>query len=140
MRLLLIATAATFVFSAAIAAPPAATGSGTMMGSGNMMGTGTMMGSAMTATSGTMMIHHKVADYAKWRVAYDADMPSRAAAGLTSCHVQRSMDDANDVVISCNMADATKARNFAASKALEDKMAKAGVVGKPEFLYLSTPK
>lgn len=140
MRLLLAATAATFVFSAAIAATAPATGSGTMMGSGNMMGTGTMKGSAMSATSGTFVIHHKLADYTKWRVVYDADMPNRTAAGLTSCKVQRSMDDANDVLISCNMADLAKAKAFSSSKTLADTMSKAGVMGKPEFLFLASPK
>src|SRR5665811_1103819 len=102
MRLMLIATAIALMSSAAVAATTPATGSGTMMGSGNMMGTGTTKGSAMSATSGTFVVHHKVADSAKWRVGYDAGLPDRTAAGLTSCKVQRSMDDANEVLVSCN--------------------------------------
>ena len=136
MRLMLAATAATLIFSAAIAASAPTP----MMGSGTMMGSSSTMGSTMSTKSGTMMIHHKVADFGKWRIAYDADQLNRTAAGLTNCRVQRSMDDATDVVISCNMADLTKAKTFATSKALADTMSKAGVVGKPEILFLSPPR
>jgi len=94
----------------------------------------------MSMGSQTMTIHHQVADYAKWRVAYDADQSNRKAAGLTNCRVQRSMDDANDVLISCDMADLTKAKSFTSSKALADTMSKAGVIGKPQFMYLTAPR
>ena len=134
MRLLIAAASVALVFSSALADPPPTTGSQPMMGSHAMMGPSKMMG------SGTMIIHHQVADYTKWRVAYDADQANRTAAGLTNCHVQRSMDNANDVMISCNMADAAKARTFTLSKTLMDTMSKAGVQGNPQFLFLGTPE
>ena len=127
MRLLIAATAAALAISAA-AAEPRTVGSGPMRSSGMSMG------------GQTMTIHHQVADYAKWRVAYDVDQPNRKVAGLTNCRVQRSMDDANDVLISCDMADVTKAKIFTSSKALADAMSKAGVMGKPQFMYLTAPK
>ena len=128
MRSLIAATAVALVISAAAAEPS------TMMGSRPMMSSGMALGSA------TMMIHHQVADYAKWRIAYDADQANRKAAGLTNCRVQRSLDDANDVLIMCNMTDLTKAKAFASSKMLADTMSKAGVVGKPQILFLTSPK
>lgn len=146
MRLLIAVSAITLLASAALAAPPPTAGSGTMMGTGPMMGSQTMMsshpmmGPAKMMGAGTMIIHHQVADYAKWRVAYDADQTNRTKAGLTNCRVQRSMDNANDVMISCNMADITRARAFTSSKALMDTMSAAGVVGKPQFLFLSPPQ
>jgi len=127
MRLLFAATAAALTISAAAAEPPT-------------VGSGPMRSSGMSMGGQTMTIHHQVADYAKWRVAYDADQANRKAAGLTNCRVQRSMDDANDVLISCDMADVTKARSFTSSKALADTMYKAGVMGKPQFMYLTAPK
>ena len=134
MRSLMIATLAMLLSSTAMAAPSP------MMGSQPMMGSHAMMGPSRTMGSGMMVIHHQVTDYAKWRVVYDADQPNRTAAGLTNCHVHRSLDDANDVFIGCNMADIAKARSFAASKALAETMAKAGVVGKPQILFLAPPK
>ena len=127
MRLLIAAAVAALAISAAAAESPTV-GSGPMRSSGM-----SMVGQAMT-------IHHQVADYAKWRVVYDADQSNRTAAGLTNCRVQRSMDDANDVLIWCDMADVTKAKNFTTSKALADTMSKAGVIGKPQFMYLTAPK
>ena len=128
MRLLLATAAAALAISAAAAGPSPSMGSGTMMGPARMMG------------AGTMIIHHQVADYAKWRIAYDADQSNRTAAGLTNCRVQRSMDNANDIVISCSMADASKARGFASSKPLAETMTKAGVTGKPQILFLTPPQ
>ena len=128
MRLLIAATAAVLMCSAAIAAPS------------SMMGSQTMMGAAKTAGVGTMIVHHQVADYAKWRVAYDADEPGRTAGGLVNCRVQRSLDNANDVVVTCNMTDIAKARAFASSKKLMDTMTKAGVMGKPQILFLTPPQ
>jgi len=130
MRLLIAATAAVLLCSAA-ASTAAAT---------PMMGSQSMMGPARAMGAGMMIIHHRVADYAKWRVVYDADQGNRTAAGLANCHVHRSMDNANDVVIGCSMADVAKARTFTSSKALAETMSKAGVLGKPQILFLSAPQ
>lgn len=128
MRLLLVTAAAVLFWSAATAAPA------------SMMGSHSMMGPARAMGVGMMIIHHRVTDYAKWRVVYDADQVNRTAAGLSNCHVHRSMDNANDVVIGCSMADVAKARSFASSKALAETMTKAGVLDKPQILFLSPPQ
>jgi len=128
MRALLAASLAILTIGVAGAAPS------TMMGPPAMMRAGQAMGGVM------FIIHHTVADYAKWRVAYDADQPNRLAAGLANCRVHRSLDDANDVVIACAMSDIAKARAFASSKPLAATMSKAGVVGKPQFLFLAPPQ
>lgn len=92
------------------------------------------------ASLGIMIIHHQVADYAKWRVVFDRDQPSREAAGLTNCQVRQSFDDPNDVVVSCDMADLGTAKKFSASNIMKDAMKKAGVKGKPEKFYLTSPR
>ena len=134
MRVLIAATVVMLLSSTAMAAPSP------MMGTQPMMGSHAMMGPARTMGAGMMVIHHKVADYNKWRVVYEADQPNRIAAGLTNCHVHQSLDDANDVFIGCSMADVVKARSFAGSKTLAETMTKAGVVGKPQILFLALPK
>lgn len=128
MRVLIAASLAILTFGAAGAAPSA------MMGPSSMMHAGPAMGGGM------FIIHHAVADYAKWRLAYDADRPNRLAAGLVNCHVHRSLDDAKDLVIACGMSDVVKARAFANSKPLAETMEKAGVIGKPQFLFLAPPQ
>ena len=119
---------------------PTALADSTMSASQPAMSSHAMMGPAKMTGSGTMIIHHEVADYAKWRVAYDADLANRTNAGLTHCDVQRSMDNTNDVMISCHMADIAKARTFASSTTLMETMSKAGVMGKPQFMFLSPPQ
>ena len=105
MRLLIAAVAAVLLITPAVAAP------------------------GMMAMSGMMMIHNRVADYGKWRPVYDADQSNREAAGLTNCQVHQSMENANDVLIACDMADMNKAKAFASSTTLRDTMKKAGVMG-----------
>lgn len=96
-------------------------------------------GSAMGA-SNILLIHHKVTDYAQWRPGYDADSPSRDAAGLTNCVVRQSADSMNDVVVTCDMADVKKAKAFSASNTLAATMKQFGVIGKPQVLYLLSAK
>ena len=96
------------------------------------------LASAASAAGGpTFVIRHMVGDYAKWRPGYDAHKAVRTSAGLTNCRVQSATDNVNDVLIICDMADVAKAKAFASSKNLAEVMAKAGVVGKPEFYILT---
>lgn len=136
MRLLVITAAAAMLFgSVAFASGNVVT---SKTSSPAPVNTVTPAATATMATSGMMMIYHKVADYAKWRPVYDADQSNRDATGLTNCQVHQSMENANDVVIVCNMADMKKAKDWASSKPLKDTMKKAGVKGKPEMFYLTS--
>lgn len=90
--------------------------------------------------AGVLIISHKVADFAKWWPVYDGDKSTREAAGLTHCKAHQSVDDANMVVIICQMSDPAKAKAFTAAPALKDKMTAAGVQGPPAFYFLSGGK
>ena len=63
-----------------------------------------------------LLIHHKVADFAKWKATYDAHAGTRQSAGLTELHSLRSLDDRNDVVILFTVADLDKAKALASSR------------------------
>lgn len=84
------------------------------------------------------IIRHKVADYAKWRPAFDADEERRKAAGLTNPRIYRSADDKNEIVAIFDIADIKKAKEFAAAPGLKDAMMKAGVVDMPTMYYLES--
>lgn len=99
-----------------------------------LFGAGTV-GAAQAA--GMMIVHHAVADYAKWRPGFDGDKSNQEAAGLTSPHVYQSVDNPNDITITFDMADAAKAKAFATSKALKATMTKLGVKGKPQISFLT---
>lgn len=87
--------------------------------------------------SNVVVIIHKVANYAKWKMAYDSHDSARQAAGLTNYVIGRGMTDSNNVLVALKMADLAKAKAFAASKDLAAKMKSAGVVGKPTIEYIN---
>jgi hypothetical protein len=82
-----------------------------------------------------MAIHHRVADYTKWRPAYDAHEQARVAAGVTNGKVYQSKDDPNDLVILFDVVDVSKAKDFSQSQDLKSRMQVAGVLGQPEILF-----
>jgi hypothetical protein len=84
-----------------------------------------------------MLIRHKVQDFGKWKPAYDAHQPARAAAGLKDLRLWRNADDPNDIFLLFEAADVAKAKAFAASADLKEKMTSAGVIGQPEIFFLS---
>jgi hypothetical protein len=84
-----------------------------------------------------VMIRHKVADFAKWKLAYDAHAPARQSAGLNEEHLLRNIDNPNEVVLLFAAEDLKKAQAFAASSDLREAMQRAGVIEKPDVYFLS---
>ncbi len=83
-----------------------------------------------------MLIHHKVKDYAKWKVGYDAHVAMRRDAGLEEKQLLRSEDDPNDVTAIFEATNLQRAREFAKSPDLQKTMVQVGVVGKPDITFL----
>jgi hypothetical protein len=84
-----------------------------------------------------MIIRHKVADFGKWKAAYDDHSSTRQASGLRDLYLWRNADDQNEVVVLFEASDLTKARDFASSPDLREKMQAAGVLGVPDIVFLS---
>lgn len=84
-----------------------------------------------------MLIRHKVQDFDKWKAAYDAHRQTRVASGLTDLHLWRNVDDPKELILLFEAADVAKAKAFASSPDLKEKMTAAGVIGLPEFFFLS---
>lgn len=82
-----------------------------------------------------IVIQHKVADYDKWRKAYDSHDSVRQAYGINHFVVGRGMDDSNAIIVMDKMNDVMKAKEFSGMPSLKEAMKKAGVIGKPEFSY-----
>ena len=97
---------------------------------------GLALSAGVAQAAGVMIVHHKVADYAKWRPGFDGDKSNQEAAGLTNPHVYQSVGEPNNITITFDMADAAKAKAFGTSKALKSTLTKLGVKGKPELFYL----
>jgi len=86
---------------------------------------------------GMIVVHHKVKDFAAWKLAFDKHAPARKAAGLSKAHVLRAVEDPNAVTVLLDFADAAKAKAFGASPDLKAAMKSAGVVGKPQIHVLN---
>ena len=89
------------------------------------------------SAGGLLLIHHKVADYAKWMAAFESHKSMQEAAGLTNPHIYQSVSNPNEITVTLDMADAEKAKAFVTSKDLKETMKKAGVKGKPEISLLN---
>ena len=83
-----------------------------------------------------MIIRHKVADYSRWKEAFDAHLNTRKAAGETNYRVLQSVDDPREVTIFLDWDSLDRARRFAGSEDLKQAMQKAGVVGDPDVRFL----
>jgi hypothetical protein len=84
-----------------------------------------------------VLVRHQVADFAKWKAEYDRHGSRRAAAGLREERLLRSADDPNEVVMLFSAQDLNKAKAFAASDDLRQKMQQGGVTGKPDMYFLT---
>jgi heme-degrading monooxygenase HmoA len=83
-----------------------------------------------------LYVHHKVADYAKWRVVYDEMDALRRQFGQTGSQVFRTAADPNEIVILTAWPSIENARQYAMSPDLKDAMQRAGVISQPEVLFL----
>lgn len=85
-----------------------------------------------------MSIKAKVANYAKWKAAYDSHDSIRLASGLHSYIIARGTEDSNMVLVAMKMDDVDKAKQFSASPGLKERMKKGGVIGTPLIDFVTT--
>jgi heme-degrading monooxygenase HmoA len=84
-----------------------------------------------------VLIRHNVTDFAKWKPVYDAHLTARQNAGLREKNLLRSVDNPNEVVLLFEAEDLKRAQTFTNSSEVRETMQKAGVVGKPDIIFLS---
>ena len=58
-----------------------------------------------------ILIRHKIADFGKWKAAYDAHGSVRAAAGLKEECLLRNIDNPNEVILLFGAQDLNKRKN-----------------------------
>ncbi|HVN19261.1 MAG TPA: antibiotic biosynthesis monooxygenase [Dongiaceae bacterium] len=83
-----------------------------------------------------MVVRHRVADYGRWKAAFDSHLGMRKAGGETGCRLFVSVDDPREVTVVSDWENLDQARRFAASDDLKQAMQKAGVVGEPEVRFV----
>ena len=84
-----------------------------------------------------MLTRAKVRDFKTWKPAYDAHQPARSDAGLTEKYLLRNADDPNEVFLLFEVQDLNRAKTFAASADLRERMQESGVVDKPDIYFLN---
>lgn len=83
-----------------------------------------------------VLIRHKVADYQKWRRAFDAHGRVRKSGGSRGGRLFRSAARPKDVFILFRWSDLRQAKKFTRSATLRRAMKAAGVRGKPDVFFL----
>lgn len=81
--------------------------------------------------SATLVVRHKVNDYAAWRSVYDELEPLRAQYGCTAKRLMRRPDNANDLLVTHDFPSVEQANGFAHDPALQAGMQRSGVAGVP---------
>ena len=85
----------------------------------------------VTTPRNVNVITHKVADYSKWLMAYEAHDSARLAAGLHNYVIGRGYPDSNTVLVVTRVDDTTRAKAFVKDPGLKAAMKKGGVMGAP---------
>jgi quinol monooxygenase YgiN len=83
-----------------------------------------------------VLVHHKVADFPRWKEAFDSHVLARRRAGELSFRLFHSLEDSRDITMLFDWESAEAARKFMTSSELRQRMQEAGVQGAPEVHYL----
>ena len=84
-----------------------------------------------------VVVRSRVADFDTWLAVFDSHEDARREAGILAHHINRAEDDPNDVSIFMALSDLEKAKAFAASDDLRERMQASGVVSAPEITYMT---
>ena len=84
-----------------------------------------------------MLVRHKVKDFHKWKPVYNDHAAFRRDNGSKGAHLFRNADNPNEVLILFDWESLDKAKAFAQSEILRQKMQEAGVLEKPDIYFLN---
>ncbi len=84
----------------------------------------------------SMLVHHKVRDFVKWKPFFDRHESTRKASGSQGARVFQNIDDPTDVFILLEWDSVENAKKFSNSEDLKKVMEQAGVVGIPHIHFL----
>ena len=89
----------------------------------------------VTTPQNMVVVRHRVSDFAKWKLAYDAHDSMRLANGMHSYVVARGIADTNMVMLAIRADDMAKAKEFSKSAELKSAMQKSGVTTPPSISF-----
>jgi antibiotic biosynthesis monooxygenase (ABM) superfamily enzyme len=83
-----------------------------------------------------MFVRHSVQDYEAWKSVFESVSDLRRRNGEESYQILREGNGSSELVALFQWDNLDNARRYAASPELREAMQRAGVVGKPEILFL----
>jgi antibiotic biosynthesis monooxygenase (ABM) superfamily enzyme len=83
-----------------------------------------------------MFVRHNVKDYEAWKSVFDSVSDLRKRNGEKSYQILRQGNGSKELVALFKWDNLDNARKYAASPELKAAMERAGVIGKPEILFL----
>lgn len=83
-----------------------------------------------------MFVRHSVQDYDTWKSAFESFSDLRRRNGEKSYQILREGNGSGNLIALFEWDNLDNARRYAASPELKEGMQRAGVVGKPEILFL----
>lgn len=85
-----------------------------------------------------LQVQHTVADYAKWRVAFDNHKATRVAFGATGVEqVYRGVENPNSITAITEWKSVEDAQRFGQDPSLKEAMAAGGVISAPTMQFLN---
>jgi hypothetical protein len=84
----------------------------------------------------SVLLTHKVKDFAAWKPVFDADEPARKSAGIVGHGIMTDPAKPGVITLWLPTNDLDKALAFGASPELKAKMKEAGVIGKPAIVTM----
>ena len=85
----------------------------------------------------TMLVQHKVKNFADWKKVYDSVAGLRASNGELSDQIYRDASDPNKLTLVFKWNSLANAQKWAQSPDLKAAMEKAGVDGPPAISFLN---
>jgi heme-degrading monooxygenase HmoA len=83
-----------------------------------------------------MYARHTVEDYDAWKSVFDSVSDLRQQNGERSYQILRQGNGSGELIILFEWDSLDNAQRYAASPELREAMERAGVIGKPEILFL----
>lgn len=80
----------------------------------------------------TLILNHKVKDYATWKAGFDSDEQRRNEAGISLLAVGEKAGEPGNVYAVFTVADPSVLEGFLADPQLQAKMQELGVISAPE--------
>ena len=84
-----------------------------------------------------LLVHHEVADYPKWKAAFDSALDWRTKNGERNSRIFRGVQNPNELTLLFEWENFEKAHAFMSSDELKTRMASAGVKTTPRVEYLT---